>query len=326
MRAVQFDEFSGLDALKLAEVADPEPKAGEVLVRVTSVGLNFFDTLVLRNRYQFTPKLPASPGGEIAGVIEALGDEVADLAVGQRVMAYVGGNGCQERMAIKAASVIPIPDGVSEDVAAGVSITYGTAIHGFKDRAGLQPGESVAVLGAAGGAGLAAVEIAKLMGAHVIAVASSEEKIALAVQYGADEGIDYRNCDLKKTLKQRTAPHGLDVLYDCVGGDAAEPSLRALGWKGRYLVIGFASGDIPRMPLNLVLLKGCDILGVFWTAFVDREPEAHRANTLQVLNWCQEGRLKPHIHQTFPLAKTKDALRVIQERKASGKVIIRPQE
>ena len=326
MRAVQFSEFSGIEALKLVEIADPVPKAGEVLVKVTAVGLNFFDTLVLRDKYQFTPKLPASPGGEIAGVVEALGDQVTDLAVGQRVMAHVGGNGCRERLAVKASSIIHIPDGVSDDVAAGVSVTYGTAMHGFKDRAKLQPGESVAVLGAAGGAGLAAVEIAKLMGARVIAVASSEEKIALAMRHGADEGIDYEISDLKTTLKARTAPGGLDVLYDCVGGDAAEPTLRALAWKGRYLVIGFASGDIPRIPLNVVMLKGCDILGVFWTAFVEREPEAHRANTIEVLNWCQEGRLTPHVHGTFPLAETADALTLIQERKANGKVIVHPQE
>jgi len=323
---VQFNEFSGIDALKLVEVDDPSPKPGEVVVKVTAVGLNFFDTLVLRNKYQFTPQLPAAPGGEIAGIVEALGEDVSDLAIGQRVMAHVGGNGCQERLAVDAARVIPIPDGVSDDVAGGVSVTYGTAMHGFKDRARLQPGETVAVLGAAGGAGLAAVEIAKLMGAHVIAVASSKKKIALAMRHGADEGIEYRSSDLKKTLKVRTAPRGLDVLYDCVGGDAAEPSLRALGWKGRYLVIGFASGDIPRLPLNVIMLKGCDVLGVFWTAFVDREPEAHRANMLQILEWCREGRLKPHIHGTYPLAETKEALRVIQEREASGKVIVRPQE
>jgi NADPH2:quinone reductase len=326
MRAVQFNEFSGIDALELKEVDEPSPKPGEVVVKVTAVGLNFFDTLVLRNKYQFTPQLPAAPGGEIAGIVEAVGEDVSDLAIGQRVMAHVGGNGCQERLAVDAARVIPIPDGVSDDVAGGVSVTYGTAMHGFKDRARLQPGETVAVLGAAGGAGLAAVEIAKLMGAHVIAVASSKKKIALAMRHGADEGIEYRSSDLKKTLKVRTAPRGLDVLYDCVGGDAAEPSLRALGWKGRYLVIGFASGDIPRLPLNVIMLKGCDVLGVFWTAFVDREPEAHRANMLQILEWCREGRLKPHIHGTYPLAETKEALRVIQEREASGKVIVRPQE
>lgn len=326
MRVVQFNEFAGIDALRLEEVAEPVPSPGEVLVTVTAVGLNFFDTLVLRDKYQFTPRLPSSPGGEIAGVVEALGEGVTGFSPGQRVMAYVGGNGCRERITVKASSLIPIPDGVSDDVAAGVSITYGTAMHGFKDRANLQPGETVAVLGASGGAGLAGVEIAKLMGARVIAVASSVDKIALAMQHGADEGVDYTKEDLKTALKARTAPHGLDVLYDCVGGDSAEPSLRALGWKGRYLVIGFASGDIPRIPLNLVLLKGCDILGVFWTAFVDREPEAHRANTVQVLEWCKDGKLAPHIHGTFPLAETAEALGVIQKRQATGKVIVRPQE
>ncbi|MEM7191530.1 MAG: NADPH:quinone oxidoreductase family protein [Pseudomonadota bacterium] len=326
MRAVQFNEFAGIEALKLVEIDEPSPAPGELLIKVTAAGLNFFDTLVLRDKYQFTPPLPSSPGGEIAGVIDTLGEGVSGFSTGMRVMAYVGGNGCRERLCIKASRAIPIPDGVSDEVAAGLSITYGTAMHGFKDRAKLQAGESVAVLGAAGGAGLAAVEIAKLMGARVIAVASSAKKIELAKAHGADEGIDYTVDDLKRTLKARTAPGGLNVLYDCVGGDAAEPSLRALGWKGRYLVIGFASGDIPHMPLNLVLLKGCDILGVFWTAFVDREPEAHRANMIEVLNWCEEGRLAPHIHGAYPLDEATDALRLIQDRKANGKVIVRPQD
>lgn len=326
MRVMQFAEFGGIEALHLEEAPIPAPGPGEVLIRVTAAGLNFFDTLILRDKYQFTPTLPYSPGGEIAGLIEALGEGVTEFVPGQRVMAFIGGNGCRERIVAQAARVIPIPEGVSDEVAAGIAITYGTAIHGFKDRANVQPGQSVAVLGAAGGAGLAGVEIAKLMGAKVIAVASSADKIALAMDHGADEGIDYTKEDLKGALKRCTAPQGLDVLYDCVGGDAAEPSLRALGWKGRYLVIGFASGDIPRIPLNLVLLKGCDVLGVFWTSFVDREPAAYRANTMQVLNWCKEGKLTPHIHGTYPLAATPDALRLIAERKASGKVIVRPQD
>jgi len=326
MRVMQYREFGGIDALGLEEEPAPNPAAGEVLIKVTAVGLNFFDTLILRDKYQFTPPLPFSPGGEIAGVVEALGEGVAEFEVGQRVMAFIGGNGCREQVVTTAKRVIPIPDGVDDNVAAGVSITYGTAIHGLKDRANLQPGESVAVLGAAGGAGLAAVEISKLMGARVIAVASSDDKIALAMRHGADEGIDYTKDELKTTLKRRTAPHGLDVLYDCVGGDSAEPGLRALGWRGRYLVIGFASGEIPRIPLNLVLLKGCDVLGVFWTSFADREPEAHRANTMQVLDWCKEGKLVPHIHGAYPLAETPEALKLIVGRKANGKVIVRPQE
>lgn len=325
MRVMQFREFGGIEALRLEEAPDPTPGPGEVLIKVTATGLNFFDTLILRDKYQFTPELPYSPGGEIAGIVEGLGEGVGGFAAGERVMAFIGGNGCRERVTAKESRVIPIPKGVSDEVAAGIAITYGTAIHGFKDRANLQAGESVAVLGAAGGAGLAAVEIAKLMGAHVIAVASSRDKLALAVEHGADEGIDYTKDDLKTALKQHTAPNGLDVLYDCVGGDAAEPGLRALGWKGRYLVIGFASGDIPRIPLNLVLLKGCDVLGVFWTSFVDREPEAFQANTRQVLEWCAEGRLSPHIHGAYRLAETPDALRLLAGRKVNGKVIVHPQ-
>lgn len=323
---MQFNEFGGIEALRLEEVAEPRPGAGEIVVTVVAVGLNFFDTLVLRDKYQFSPPLPFSPGGEIAGVVEALGEGVSEFQVGQRVMAFVGGNGCRERIVTKASNAVRIPDGVSDDVAAGVVVTYGTALHGLKDRARLKPGEKVAVLGAAGGAGVAAVEVAKLMGAHVIAVASSEDKIDFAKAHGADEGVNYSKDDLKKTLKQLTQPTGVDVLYDCVGGDAAEPALRAMAWEGRYLVIGFASGEIPRIPLNLVLLKGCDVLGVFWTAFVQRDPEAHRANTVQTLEWCRDGKLVPHIHGTFPLSETPKALSLIEARKVNGKVIIHPQE
>jgi NADPH2:quinone reductase len=325
MRVAQFSEFGGPQALHLEEVADPRPGPGDILIKVTAVGLNFFDTLVLRDKYQVSPPLPFSPGAEIAGPIEALGEGVTEFEVGQRVVAYIGGNGCRERLVTKTKNAILIPDGVSDEVAAGVVITYGTALHAFKDRAGLKPGESVAVLGAAGGAGVAAVEIAKLMGARVIAVASSKDKLDFAKAHGADEGVNYSEVDLKKKLKELTLPKGVDVLYDCVGGSAAEPSLRAMAWEGRYLVLGFASGEIPRIPLNLVLLKGCQIIGVFWTSFVEREPETHRANTAQILQWCKEGKIMPHIHATFPLAETSKALMEIEGRKVSGKVIIHPQ-
>lgn len=326
MRVVQFNEFGGIQALRLEEVADPSPGPGELLVKVTAVGLNFFDTLMLRDKYQMSPPLPFSPGGEIAGVVDGVGDGVNEFAVGQRVVAFIGGNGCRERIVTKAKNAIPIPDGVSDDVAAGIIITYGTALHAFKDRANLQSGESVAVLGAAGGAGLAAVEVAKLMGGRVIAVASSEEKVAFAKAHGADEGINYAEADLKRTLKELTLPKGVDVLYDCVGGDAAEPSLRAMAWEGRYLVLGFASGEIPKIPLNLVLLKGCQIVGVFWTSFAEREPDKHRENTAQILQWCKEGKLAPHIHGTYPLADTAKALAEIEGRKVTGKAIVHPQE
>jgi NADPH2:quinone reductase len=240
-------------------------------------------------------------------------------------LAYIGGNGCRERVITKAKNVVLIPEGVSDEVAAGVPITYGTALHGLKDRAALKEGETVAVLGAAGGAGLAAIEIAKLMGARVIAVASSGEKLAVAREHGADEGLNYRTDDLKAKLKALTKPKGVDVLYDVVGGDSAEPSLRAMAWEGRYLVLGFASGAIPRIPLNLVLLKGCSIIGVFWTSFVEREPERHRANMVQLLDWCKDGLISPHIHGSFALIETATALSLIEGRQVTGKVIVNPQ-
>jgi NADPH:quinone reductase len=325
MRVVQFKEFGGIQALQLEEVAEPHPGSGEILIKVAAVGLNFFDTLMLRDKYQVSPPLPFSPGAEVAGHVEALGEGVTGLHIGQRVAAFIGGNGCRERIVTKAKNAVPIPEGVSDEIAAGIVITYGTALHALKDRADLKPGESVAVLGAAGGAGIAAVEIAKLMGARVIAVASSEDKLAFAKAHGADELVNYSETDLKRKLKELTLPKGVDVLYDCVGGSAAEPSLRAMAWEGRYLVLGFASGEIPRIPLNLVLLKGCQIVGVFWTSFVEREPEAHRANTAQLLKWCQEGKIEPHIHAAFPLAETAKALSLIEGRKVTGKVIINPQ-
>ena len=325
MRAVQVSEFGGPEKLRLEDVPEPSLGEGEIVIRPTAVGLNFFDTLVLRNRYQITPSLPFSPGSEIAGEIEGLGPGVSGLRIGQRVVAFIGGNGCREKVTTKASNAISIPDGVSDKAAAGIPVTYGTALHAFKDRAQLKEGESVAVLGAAGGAGVAAIEITKLMGARVIAVASSADKLAFALAHGADEGVNYETEDLKGRLKELTGQKGVDVLYDPVGGDYAEPALRAMAWEGRYLVLGFASGTIPRLPLNLVMLKGCAIIGVFWTAFVERNPDAHRANMELLLNWCEEGLIAPHIHATFALADTAKALSLIEERKVTGKVMVNPQ-
>jgi NADPH2:quinone reductase len=325
MRVAQFSEFGGPQALRLEEVTTPSPGPGEVLIKVSAVGLNFFDTLLLRNKYQVSPPLPFSPGAEIAGTVEELGVNVPDLELGQRVAAYVGGNGCREQVVTKAKNAVPIPDNVSDEVAAGIIITYGTALHGLQDRAALQPGETVAVLGASGGAGLAAVELAKLMGARVIAVASAGDKLALAREHGADEGINYEEEDLKARLKQLAAPRGIDVLYDAVGGAHAEPGVRAMAWEGRYLVVGFASGTIPRIPLNLVMLKGCALIGVFWTAFVERYPEKHRANMIKLLDWCAEGLISPHIHASFGLIETAKALSLIEGRQVTGKVIVNPQ-
>jgi NADPH:quinone reductase len=325
MRVAQISEFGGLEALYLKEVAEPKPGPGEVLIKVTAVGLNFFDTLLLRNKYQVTPTLPFSPGAEVAGTIEAVGEGVTGFRLGQRVVAFIGGNGCREKVVTKAKNVVSIPDEVGDDVAAGIPITYGTALHGLKDRAALKPDETLAVLGAAGGAGLAAIEIGKLMRARVIAVASSGDKLAIAREHGADDGVNYETEDLKTRLKELTARKGVDVLYDIVGGDHAEPSLRAMAWEGRYLVLGFASGTIPRIPLNLVLLKGCSLVGVFWTSFVERNPERHRANLVLLLDWCKEGRIVPHIHASFALVETAKALSLIEDRKVTGKVIVNPQ-
>ena len=325
MRVVQISEFAGPQALRLEETDEPVPGPGEVAIRVSAVGLNFFDTLVLRNKYQVTPPLPFSPGAEVSGTIEKLGAEVTGLSVEERVVAFIGGNGCREKVVTKAKNAIPIPEGVSDDEAAAIPVTYGTALHALKDRAHLKEGETVAVLGAAGGAGIAAVEIATLMGARVIAVASACDKLAFAREHGAEAGINYTDENLKSRLKALTGGKGVDVLYDCVGGDHAEPSLRSMAWEGRYLVLGFASGTIPRLPLNLVLLKGCSIVGVFWTAFVERNPDQHRANTLQLLQWCKEGRIVPHIHGVFPLIETGKALALIEGRKVTGKVVVKPQ-
>ena len=325
MRVAQISEFGGPQALRLQEVAEPRPGDGEILIKVTAVGLNFSDTLILRKQYQVTPALPFSPGAEIAGSVEGVGGGVSDFKLGQRVVAFIGGNGCREKVVIEASSAMVIPDGVSDEVAAAIPVTYGTALHGLKDRGRLQPGETVAVLGAAGGAGLAAVEIAKLMGARVIAMASSADKLAVAREHGANEGINYAVEDLKTRLKALTRPKGVEVLYDPVGGDYAEASLRAMAWDGRYLVVGFASGTIPRIPLNLVFLKGCAVVGVFWPAFVEREPERHRANMVELLDWCRQGLISPHIHAVFALAETATALSLIEGRKVTGKVIVNPQ-
>lgn len=326
MRAAQFNEFGGISALHIEEVPEPVAQAGEVVIRVNAVGLNFFDTLILKDKYQITPPLPYSPGAEIAGTIESLGEGVTGLEIGQRVVAFIGGNGCRQMVTTKARNVVPIPDEVGDEFAAGLLVTYGTALHGFKDRARLQPGETVAILGAAGGAGIAAIHVAKLMGAKVIAVASSGEKLAYCREHGADIGLNYKDRSLKAALRELTDNHGVDVLYDCVGGDSAEPALRAMAWEGRYLVIGFAAGEIPRLPLNLVLLKGCSIIGVFWTAFLERSPEAHRENTRQTLEWAAEGKIAPHIQATFPLVETAKALSLIEQRKVSGKLIVLPQK
>ncbi len=322
MKAALCKSLDGPAGLVIEDIAVPQPGPGEVLIAVKAAALNYFDTLITRGKYQAKPQLPFSPSAEVAGVVEALGPGVDGVQVGDRVMAYLGWGGAREKVIAKAEALVAIPDGVSDAVAAGVSVTYGTAIHGLKDRGHLQAGETVAVLGAAGGAGLAAVEIAKLMGARVIAVASSPEKLAVTREHGADEAVDYGAYDLKEGLRALTGGRGVDVVYDCVGGDSSEAALRATGWQGRFLVVGFASGDIPKIPLNLLLLKGCEAIGVFWGEAVKRDPAGHRANMRQVLEWVAAGRLNPRIHATYPLADIREALGVIDRREAVGKVVL----
>jgi len=324
MKAIVCHALGGPDDLALADIPAPEPGNGEVLIRVRAAALNFFDTLIIRGTYQHKPEPPFSPGGEVAGEVERLGPGVTGLAPGQRVMAHVGWNGCRDLTVATADSVVPVPPEVSDDVAAGVTITYGTAMHGLKDRGRVAPGETVAVLGASGGAGLAAVEIAKAFGARVIAVASSAEKLAVCQAHGADDLVDYSTGDLRDQLKAATGGRGVDIVYDCVGGSQTERALRALAWDGRLLVVGFASGEIPEIPLNLLLLKGCAASGVFFGRFAALFPEAQRRNMREVLQWCADGTLKPHVQDVLPLSETIRALKLIEAREAVGKIVVRP--
>lgn len=324
MKAVLCEAFGPPSSLTVAEIEAPVAGPGEVVVDVRAAALNFFDTLIIEGKYQIRPPMPFSPGAEMAGVVASVGEGVERVAVGDRVAAYAKFGCCREQVLLPEEDVIPIPDAVSFEEAAGLMVTYGTTMHALRGRADLKPGETIAVLGASGGVGQAAVEIAKLMGARVIACASSEEKLAFTRKFGADETVNYAEVDLKTRLKELTDGCGVDVVYDPVGGAHAEAALRATAWRGRFLVIGFASGDIPKIPLNLALLKGCDILGVFWGEAIVREPEDHWSDVAQLLEWVREGRLKPHIHAVFPLSRTAEALEELAARRALGKVIVKP--
>jgi len=311
------------DDLVLTELPDPIPGPGEVCIKAHSVSLNFFDTLIIANKYQVKPALPFSPGAEFAGVVESVGQGVTACKPGDRVMAYCRFGAAREKVVLREGQVITMPERLDFDRAAGLCVTYGTSYYALKDRAGLQPAETLAVLGAAGGVGIAAVEIGKLMGARVIACASSADKLAFAREHGADDTIDYSGEDLKFALRALTRERGVDVLYDPVGGAFAEPALRAMAWDGRYLVIGFAAGEIPKIPLNLVLLKSCDLRGVAWGAWTERDLAGHRANTAQLLAWEAQGKLRTHVHAVYPLAEAAEALKAIARREVKGKVILR---
>lgn len=327
MKAALCKSLDGPDGIVISDIDEPVAGPGEAIVRVRAAALNFFDTLVTRGKYQHKPPLPFSPAGEIVGVVEALGregpgSEAPGVRVGDRVQAYIGWGGAREKVVVRASDLVPIPDGVDDVVASGVSITYGTAIHGLAERGRLQGGETLAVLGASGGAGLAAVEIGKLMGARVIAAGTSMEKLAVCRARGADDLLDLGRGDLKEALRALTGGRGVDVVYDCIGGPYAEPAIRALAWKGRFLVVGFAAGEIPKIPLNLLLLKGAESIGVFWGESVRRDPAAHRASMQRVLAWVAEKKLVPHVHTTFPLAETATAIGLLDRRAATGKVVL----
>jgi NADPH:quinone reductase len=324
MKAILCTHYGPSSELELADVPDPQPRAGEAVVAIKAAALNFFDNLLIAGKYQVKPPFPFSPASEFAGVVHSLGSDAADLAVGDRVMGWLGHGAARERVAVPATQLVKIPDALDFDRAAGLSVIYGTSYYALKDRAQLKAGETLAVLGASGGVGLAAMELGKLMGARVIACASSDEKLAFARQHGADETVNYARDNLRDGLRTLTGGEGVDVVYDPVGGPYSEPALRALAWAGRFLVIGFAAGEIPKIPLNLTLLKGCDVRGVFWGAWTAREPEAHRANVRQLVAWAAEGKLSAHVHAVYPLAETAAALEAIANRQVMGKVILRP--
>jgi NADPH2:quinone reductase len=322
MKAVLCKAFGPAETLVLEEVASPEPKKNEVLLDVHAAGVNFPDTLIIEGKYQFKPPFPFSPGGEAAGVVAAVGEKVTHVKQGDRVMALTGWGSFAEQVAVPGYSVMPIPAGMDFASAAAFGMTYGTSIHALKQRANLQPGETLLVLGASGGVGLAAVEIGKAMGARVIAAASSAEKLEVAKAAGADELINYSEGGLKDKLKELTGGQGVDVIYDPVGGDLFEEAFRSIAWNGRFLVVGFASGTIPSLPANLTLLKGASLVGVFWGAFAQRQPADNAANFEQLFKWFAEGKVKPLVSQTFPLTDAAGAINALGQRKAVGKVVV----
>lgn len=322
MKAVLCKAFGPAETLVLEDVASPEPKKNEVLLQVHAAGVNFPDTLIIEGKYQFKPPFPFSPGGEAAGVVGAVGEKVTHVKPGDRVMALTGWGSFAEEVAVPGYNVMPIPDGMDFASAAAFGMTYGTSMHALKQRANLQPGETLLVLGASGGVGLAAVEIGKAMGAKVIAAASSDAKLEVAKAAGADVLINYSEGSLRDKLKEITGGQGVDVIYDPVGGDLFEEAFRSIAWNGRMLVVGFASGTIPSLPANLTLLKGASLVGVFWGSFAQRQPQDNAANFQQLFSWFAEGKIKPLVSQTFPLEKAADAINHLGQRKAVGKVVV----
>lgn len=323
MKAVVCSEHGLADKLKL-ELDWPEPELGEhdVLINVKAAGLNFPDVLIIQGKYQMQPEMPFVPGGECSGIVEAVGNKVTRFKVGDAVISMGSAGAFCEKVAVNESSAFPMPQGLSFEQAAGIAITYFTSYYALKQRANIQPGETLLVLGAAGGVGTTAVELGKLMGAKVIAAASTDEKLALCKKLGADEVINYSEVNLKDAIKELTGGKGVDVAYDPVGGDYAEQAIRGMAWNGRYLVIGFASGPIPKIALNLTLLKGCSLVGVFWGRFVGEEPEVNLRNIEELWELFASGKISPVVTDSFPIEQYEAAFNCMIERRARGKVII----
>ncbi len=322
MRAVLCKAYGPPETLVVEEVASPTPGPGEVVVSVMAAGVNFPDVLIIENKYQLKPPLPFSPGSELAGVVKQVGDGVTNVQPGDRVLAVTGYGAFAEEVKVDAQRLIAIPHAMDFVTAASFGLTYATSDHALRDRGALMPGETLLVLGAAGGVGIAAIEIGKAIGARVIACASSDDKLAACRAHGADATINYATEDLRERIKTLTDGRGPDVIYDPVGGPYTEPALRSIAWRGRFLVVGFAAGEVPKIPLNLTLLKGCAVVGVFWGDFSRREPARCAESFQQLWQWFAEGRLKPHVSATFPLERAAEALIQITGRKVVGKLVL----
>jgi NADPH2:quinone reductase len=322
MKAVLCKAYGPPESLVFEDVPSPQPGAGEVVVSVKAASVNFPDVLIIQNKYQFKPPLPFSPGSELAGIVKEVGAGVSAFKPGDRVIAFTGYGAFAEEVKTEATRLVPLPQGMDFNTGAAFILTYGTSDHALRDRGALKAGETLLVLGAAGGVGLAAIEIGKALGARVIACASSEDKLAVCREHGADETINYSSEDLRERIKALTQGKGVDVVYDADGGPYSEPAFRSIAWRGRLLVVGFAAGDIPKLPLNLALLKGASIVGVFWGDFGRREPKQFGASLRQLGQWFAEGKLKPHVSQVLPLAKAADALDLMAARKVKGKLVL----
>jgi len=329
MKALRTHAVGGPETLTLDDLPDPVAGPGQVVVAVKVCAINFPDTLMIRDLYQFKPQRPYSPGGEFAGVIESVGEGVTGWKVGDRVIGMCGNGGLAEKVALEAHRLFPLPDGVSYETGASLLMTYGTTIHGLKDRGHIKAGDTLLILGAAGGVGISGIELGKAYGARVIAAVSNEEKAAAAREAGADDVVIYgrppfdkdESKALAEAFKAACGPNGADIVYDIVGGDYSEPAVRAIAWEGRFLVVGFPAG-IARLPLNLTLLKSCDVCGVFWGAFVAREPERNAANVAELFALLKEGRINPRISARLPLERGGEAIAMLADRKAVGKVVV----